>query len=75
MGYCYINSGIIIIFQGAQTIVHCATNPSLSTESGNIYRDCKLYQPKKTLDPEVAVQLWNVSAKLTEISDTVELSS
>ncbi|XP_033214606.1 retinol dehydrogenase 12-like [Belonocnema kinseyi] len=55
--------------QGAQTVVHCATNFSASIENGKIYRDCKLYEPKMKLDPEVAVKLWDVSAKLTEISD------
>lgn len=59
-------------YQGAQTVLHCATSPSLSTESGNMYRDCKLYNSKKKLDPEVGVKLWDVSAKLTGISETSE---
>ncbi|XP_071650636.1 retinol dehydrogenase 11 [Temnothorax longispinosus] len=51
--------------QGAQTVLHCATESSLSEESGHLYRDCKLYVSKKDLDPEVALRLWDVSAKLT----------
>lgn len=51
--------------QGAQTVLHCATEPSLSEESGHLYRDCKLYVSKKDLDPEVALRLWDTSAKLT----------
>ncbi|XP_043478605.1 retinol dehydrogenase 14-like [Leptopilina heterotoma] len=55
--------------QGAQTIVYCALSPTLENESGNIYRDCNLYEPKKILDPEIATKLWDVSAKLTKITN------
>lgn len=58
--------------QGAQTVLHCATESSLSNESGNIYRDCKLYVSKKKLDPQVASRLWDVSEKLTRINDTLK---
>ncbi|XP_053972878.1 retinol dehydrogenase 11-like [Hylaeus volcanicus] len=58
--------------QGAQTVLHCAIEPSLSNESGNIYRDCKLYFSKKELDPDIALRLWDVSAKLTGINETSE---
>ncbi|XP_076636597.1 retinol dehydrogenase 12 [Colletes latitarsis] len=54
--------------QGAQTVLYCAIEPSLSNESGNIYRDCKQYFSKKALDPAVALRLWTVSAKLTGIN-------
>ncbi|XP_071863020.1 retinol dehydrogenase 11 isoform X1 [Bombus fervidus] len=57
--------------QGAQTVLHCAIEPSLSNESGNIYRDCKLYVSKKELDPDVALRLWDVSAKLTKINESL----
>ncbi|XP_003706327.1 retinol dehydrogenase 11 [Megachile rotundata] len=50
--------------QGAQTVLHCAIEPALSNESGNIYRDCKLYISKKQLDPDVASRLWDTSAKM-----------
>ena len=58
--------------QGAQTVLHCAVEPSLSNESGNIYRDCKPYVSKKELDPDVALRLWDVSEKLTGINETTK---
>ncbi|EFN75273.1 retinol dehydrogenase 11 [Harpegnathos saltator] len=58
--------------QGAQTVLHCATESSLSKESGHLYRDCKLYVSKKELDPEIALRLWDISTKLTGIKDTVK---
>ncbi|XP_077261870.1 retinol dehydrogenase 11 [Temnothorax americanus] len=58
--------------QGAQTVLHCATESSLSEESGHLYRDCKLYVSKKDLDPEVALRLWDVSAKLTGTKEIVK---
>ncbi|CAL7948413.1 unnamed protein product [Xylocopa violacea] len=58
--------------QGAQTVLHCAIEPSLSNESGNIYRDCKLYVSKKNLDPDIALRLWDMSEKLTKINDTLK---
>lgn len=58
--------------QGAQTVLHCATEPSLSEESGHLYRDCKLYVSKKGLDPEVALHLWEVSAKSTGLKEIVK---
>lgn len=58
--------------QGAQTVLHCATESSLSKESGHLYRDCKLYISKKDLDSEVALRLWDISAKLTGIKDIMK---
>ncbi|XP_011878048.1 PREDICTED: retinol dehydrogenase 12-like [Vollenhovia emeryi] len=58
--------------QGAQTVLHCATESSLSEESGRLYRDCKLYVSKKDLDPEVALRLWEVSSKLTGVKETTK---
>ena len=55
--------------QGAQTVLHCAVEPSLSNESGNIYRDCKPYASKKELEADVALRLWDVSEKLTGINE------
>ncbi|XP_012260859.2 retinol dehydrogenase 12-like [Athalia rosae] len=54
--------------QGAQTVLHCATEQSLENESGCIYRDCKIYEPKKKLDPEIADRLWSVSNELINVS-------
>ncbi|XP_063980432.1 retinol dehydrogenase 12-like [Diachasmimorpha longicaudata] len=53
--------------QGAQTVLHCATDASLANESGLLYRDCKVYTSKKTLEPEVAEKLWKISATLTDL--------
>lgn len=58
--------------QGAQTVLHCAIEPSLCNETGHIYRDCKLYVSKKQLDPKIALQLWEVSAKLTATKETAK---
>lgn len=56
-------------FQGAQTILHCATDPALSNESGNMYRDCKVYVSKKKLEPEISHKLWEASAKFTGLEE------
>ncbi|XP_011629631.1 retinol dehydrogenase 12-like [Pogonomyrmex barbatus] len=58
--------------QGAQTVLHGATEPSLSEESGRLYRDCKPYVSKKELDPQVAGDLWEVSLRLTGLKDTIK---
>lgn len=50
-------------------MLHCATEESLENESGRIYRDCKLFEPKNKLDPEIARQLWDVSSKMTGITE------
>ncbi|KAF3420646.1 hypothetical protein E2986_02250 [Frieseomelitta varia] len=63
---------IFIHYIGAQTVLHCAIEPSLSNESGNIYRDCKLYVSKKKLDSDVALRLWDVSVKLTGMTESVK---
>ncbi|XP_015520658.2 retinol dehydrogenase 12 [Neodiprion lecontei] len=55
--------------QGAQTVLHCATEESLNNESGHIYRDCKMYEPKNALDSAVAERLWRVSSELTGITE------
>ncbi|XP_043490197.1 retinol dehydrogenase 11-like [Polistes fuscatus] len=58
--------------QGAQTGLHCAIEPSLANESGHIYRNCELYKSDKEFDPEVALQLWEVSEKLTAAKETAK---
>ncbi|XP_043282495.1 retinol dehydrogenase 12-like [Venturia canescens] len=55
--------------QGAQTVLCCATDPSLSGESGLLYRDCKVYKPKIELSPEIGLRLWEVSAKLVGLNE------
>ncbi|KAJ8675633.1 hypothetical protein QAD02_011419 [Eretmocerus hayati] len=54
--------------QGAQTVLHCSTESDLSKESGKMYRDCKVYVPKKEVIPEAAERLWQVSEKLTNLN-------
>ncbi|XP_014213897.1 retinol dehydrogenase 11-like [Copidosoma floridanum] len=56
--------------QGAQTLLYCATDPDLADESGKLYRDCKVYNSKKKLEPEVAHRLWEVSKQLTGLEET-----
>ncbi|CAK9826645.1 Retinol dehydrogenase 11 [Anthophora retusa] len=58
--------------QGAQTVLHCAIEPSLSNETGNIYRDCKLYVSKKKLDTDIAIRLWDVSVQLSKLKETMK---
>ncbi|XP_049864531.1 retinol dehydrogenase 11-like [Schistocerca gregaria] len=50
--------------KGAQTILHCATSEELENESGLMYRDCKLYRSKKSVEPSVSKKLWEVSEQL-----------
>ncbi|CAG5093710.1 Similar to RDH12: Retinol dehydrogenase 12 (Homo sapiens) [Cotesia congregata] len=54
--------------QGAQTVLHCATDASLSEESGLIYRDCKTYDSKVEFKDDVAENLWAVSASLVGVN-------
>ncbi|KAK0161928.1 hypothetical protein PV327_008325 [Microctonus hyperodae] len=56
------------VYQGAQTVLHCATDASLVNENGLLYRDCKIYKSKKELEPEVASKLWESSANLTGLN-------
>ncbi|XP_029176522.1 retinol dehydrogenase 11-like [Nylanderia fulva] len=58
--------------QGAQTVLHCATEASLCKESGHLYSNCKLYVSKKELDSETALRLWDISAKLTGIKEIMK---
>lgn len=58
--------------QGAQTVLHCATDPDLEHETGNIYSNCKQYDQKKELYLSTALQLWYVSDKLSHMEKTVK---
>lgn len=53
-------------------MLHCAIEPSLADESGHIYRNCELYVSVKELDPKVALQLWEVSEKMTAAKETAK---
>jgi len=52
--------------QGAQTTLHCALEPSLSSQTGLYYSDCAMKEPSALAkDEELAKRLWEESAKLT----------
>ncbi|RZC36022.1 retinol dehydrogenase 11 [Asbolus verrucosus] len=50
--------------QGAQTPIYCATDPSLTNESGLLYRNCSPYVSKIKFDDDIALKLWNESERL-----------
>ncbi|KAI8489991.1 PREDICTED: retinol dehydrogenase 14-like [Branchiostoma belcheri] len=55
--------------QGAQTIINCAVEEALSSESGLYYSDCAVEEPsQKAMDDVVARQLWDVSERMTGLS-------
>lgn len=53
-------------FQGAQTVIYCATEPSLDEETGYLYRECRKYTSKHNFDPKIAVKLWDESVRMLE---------
>nr|XP_023022992.1 retinol dehydrogenase 11-like [Leptinotarsa decemlineata] len=52
--------------QGAQTIIYCATEPSLENETGLLYKDCRYYNRRTIFFDNIAKQLWEVSEKMIE---------
>ncbi|XP_066302833.1 retinol dehydrogenase 14-like [Branchiostoma lanceolatum] len=55
--------------QGAQTVIHCAVEEKLSSESGLYYSDCDVKQTsQKATDDAVARQLWELSERMTGLS-------
>lgn len=54
------------IFQGAQTVLHCAVSDDIVGKSGLIFRDCKEYDSKHNFKPEIAAKLWEVSEEIIE---------
>lgn len=50
---------------GAQTSIHCATDESVTEQSGSYFSDCAVKVPNsKAEDMEVAEHLWNISEQL-----------
>jgi hypothetical protein len=50
--------------EGARTPVYCATEPSLSAESGLYYDECRTKEPSSVAQDEaLAAQLWAQSAE------------
>jgi retinol dehydrogenase 12 len=44
--------------EGAETTVHCATDPALEEETGRFYVDCARKEPSDAVTPELAAELW-----------------
>lgn len=54
-------------WEGAQTIVYCATEEKLKQVSGAIFADCDVKEfPSNTRDDGVARKLWELSENLTQ---------
>ncbi|XP_050095894.1 retinol dehydrogenase 12-like isoform X1 [Anopheles aquasalis] len=54
---------------GAQTTLYCAMEPTIATQTGLYYSDCKLKDPEPhAQDDAMAEWLWNLSERLTGLS-------
>jgi len=55
--------------EGASTVIHCALNKGLAKTSGQMYRDCKFWEPSDRiqLSNEDAEKLWSLSAKMVDL--------
>ncbi|KAJ8675634.1 hypothetical protein QAD02_011420 [Eretmocerus hayati] len=53
--------------QAAQTVLHCSTEPSLTSVTGTMYRNCKLYKTRKPLVCQFGERLWQVSEQLSPV--------
>ena len=52
--------------EGAQSAIHCATDPDVAGVSGKYFRDCVQYElPLNAQDDGVAKKLWELSEQLT----------
>ncbi|KAM6948420.1 retinol dehydrogenase 12-like [Aplochiton taeniatus] len=57
------------IAQGAQTSIYCAVEPSLDTQSGGYYSDCKPSSCSSAArDDVIAEKLWELSCQMLEIT-------
>ena len=53
-------------WQGAQTTIYCATEPSLKEVSGQYFGDCKLDEcTPQAKDDGTAKKLWEISEKMS----------
>ncbi|KAJ3661428.1 hypothetical protein Zmor_005823 [Zophobas morio] len=50
--------------QGSQTIIYCATEPSLENQTGLLYRNCASYTSRVKFDDDTASKLWEKSEYL-----------
>lgn len=56
----------IVLFQGIQTILHCALSTKCGTETGKLYRNCEIWRSKvMPLSDKISTALWEKSAELT----------
>ena len=58
-------------WQGAQTTIYCAVSEEMEGVTGQYLADCKITKtgnPQAT-DDELAEKLWEVSAKLTAVTE------
>uniref|UniRef100_A0A182IUV2 Retinol dehydrogenase 12 n=2 Tax=Anopheles atroparvus TaxID=41427 RepID=A0A182IUV2_ANOAO len=54
---------------GAQTTLFCAMEPTIASQTGLYYSDCKLKEPEPhAKDDATAEWLWNISERLTGLS-------
>jgi len=53
----------------ATTLVHLATAPEMSQQTGGYYRKSRRAEPGRADDPQAAARLWQISAELTETTD------
>lgn len=52
---------------GVQTLIHCAVSPEVKNQTGQFYRDCKIYKSQANLSDSIASKLWDFSCKLCKI--------
>ncbi len=58
--------------KGAQTSIYLATSPEVQSITGKYFVDCKVTQPApQAADSAVARKLWDVSAEMVHLADTV----
>lgn len=54
-------------WEGCQTTIHCAIDPSVENHSGAYYSDCQLkHTTKKAMDPTLAEDLWIKTEQLID---------
>ncbi|CAB0004516.1 unnamed protein product [Nesidiocoris tenuis] len=57
--------------KGCQTILHCALSEEANGLSGQLFRDCKPYAPRKTYQDDVQKKLWAVSQQLVSSAPSI----
>ena len=57
--------------QGAQTTIYCAVSEEMEGVTGQYLADCKITKTENSqaTDDELAKKLWEVSAKLTSVTE------